>query len=171
MCSGDCPRSWLPRPAPAHYELALWTGSFLRRVCGLHLPVTPNRGGPASWTHLCLTRARCARRMDWMAVMASSCPGSSLAWTAGLGTRGGGGSCGEDSGGREPFRSLCPPPGCGRAPGWPPGAHPVTNDVFCSLLTLRLERFLKCTSYHCHRGGTDTGHAYLYWVFKLLSKL
>lgn len=37
---------------------------------------------------LCLARARCARRADWMMTMASSCAGLPSAWAMGLGTRG-----------------------------------------------------------------------------------
>lgn len=43
--------------------------------------------------YLCPTRAMCARKTDWMTVMASSCPGSPSAWTVGLGARGEGGFC------------------------------------------------------------------------------
>lgn len=95
FCSGDKPRSQLLHPVPGHHGPATRTGSSPHRVCGRCFPGIQNRVGPAGWTYLRLTRARCARRTDWMAVMASSCPGLPWAWTVGLGTRGDGGSCGK----------------------------------------------------------------------------
>ena len=65
-----------------------------------HCPAIQNRGRPARWTYLCLARARCARKADWMTVTASSCHGSPSAWTTGLGTRGSGESWGSDVGKR-----------------------------------------------------------------------
>lgn len=116
---GRWPRSWLPHPAPARYRLALWTGSFLSRLwpaspsdseqrgaCQLDSPVPdpcqvrPEDGLDGS-DGLLLPRVILgldggARNTRWRRVLRRR------QW------------------GGEPFWSLCSPPRCGRAPGWPP---------------------------------------------------
>ena len=77
------------------------------------IPWGTEQSGACQSAHLCPARARCARRTDWMRVMAASCPGSP-AWTVGLRTQGAGEFWRKATGGREPREALRHPQ-CGQA--------------------------------------------------------
>lgn len=102
-CSSSRYMPWAPCSVPTA------VGSLLRHICVPGgIPVTP--------THLCLARARCACRADWMVMMASSCAGLPSAWAMGLGTRGTGELWGARTVGKTtvwqpPAGSRCSAPG------------------------------------------------------------